>query len=56
MKSLIKSFVIILSLFLISIGHAQYWNHKKVTGNGNLTTETSQHLHKTISNQWALWM
>ncbi len=40
MKSLIKSFVITLSLFLISIGHAQYWNHKKVTGNGNLTTET----------------
>lgn len=40
MKSLIKSFVITLSLFLISIGHAQYWKHKKVTGNGNLTTET----------------
>ena len=24
----------------MTVGHAQFWNYKKVTGNGNLTTKT----------------
>ena len=40
MKSFIRSFVITLTLFLMTVGHAQFWNYKKVTGNGNLTTKT----------------
>lgn len=55
MKSFIRSLVITLTLFLMTVGHAQFWNYKKVTGNGNLTTKTIRHLHMTTSNPWALW-
>lgn len=40
MKSFIKPLLITLSFFLVSVVHAQFWKHKKVVGNGNLTTET----------------
>ena len=39
MKSFIKSLLITLSFFLVVVVHAQLWKHKKVVGNGNLTTE-----------------
>jgi hypothetical protein len=40
MKSFIRSFFITFTLFLMTFGHAQFSNHKKVTGNGNLSTKT----------------
>ena len=40
MKSFIKSLLITLSFFLVSVVHAQFWKHKKVVGNGTLTAET----------------